>query len=110
MIRLAKPNIPEEAIKKAVEVLRSGNLVQGKYVKEFETSLCKYLNVKNAVVVSSGTAALHLALIALGIKKGDEVIVPAFTFPATANVVELVGAKPIPAQQNKGGVFSWGRR
>ena len=95
MIKLAKPNIPEEAIEKAVKVIRSGDLVQGKYVKEFEISLCIYLNVKNAVVVSSGTAALHLALLALKIKEGDEVIVPAFTFPATANVVELVGAKPI---------------
>ena len=95
MIRLAKPNIPEEAIKRAIEVIRSGNLVQGKYVKEFEESLSNYLNVKNAVVVSSGTAALHLSLLALDIKEGDEVIVPAFTFPATANVVEAVGAKPI---------------
>jgi dTDP-4-amino-4,6-dideoxygalactose transaminase len=95
MIKLAEPNIPEKAIEKAVEVLRSGNLVQGKYVKEFENSLCNYLNIKNAVVVSSGTAALHLSLLSLDIKEGDEVIVPAFTFPATANVVELVGAKPI---------------
>jgi perosamine synthetase len=95
MIRLSKPNIPEEAIQAVVEVLRSGYLVQGEYVKDFEEALCNYLKVKNAVVVSSGTAALHLALIALDIKKGDEVIVPAFTFPATANVVELVGAKPV---------------
>lgn len=95
MIKLTSPYIPEKAIVKAVEVLRSGNLVQGKYVKEFEKSLCNYLNIENAVVVSSGTAALHLALLVLDIKKGDEVIVPAFTFPATANVVELVGAKPV---------------
>ncbi|MCP4215992.1 MAG: DegT/DnrJ/EryC1/StrS family aminotransferase, partial [bacterium] len=95
MIKLAKPYIPEEAIKNVVDVLRSGNLVQGKYAKEFEISLCDYLDVPHAVVVSSGTAALHLALIALGIKESDEVIVPAFTFPATANVVELVGAKPV---------------
>lgn len=95
MIKLAKPHIPGKAIEKAVEVLKSGNLVQGKYVEEFEQALCDYLDIKNAIVVSSGTAALHLALLALEIKKGDEVIVPAFTFPATANVVELVGAKPI---------------
>jgi len=95
VIRLAKPHIPDKAIEKAVEVLKSGNLVQGKYVEEFESALCDYLNVRNAIVVSSGTAALHLALLALEIKKGDEVIVPAFTFPATANVVELVGARPI---------------
>lgn len=95
MIKLAKPDIPEKAIEKVVEVLRSGNLVQGKYVKEFENALSEYLNIKNALVVSSGTAALHLSLLSLDMKKGDEVIVPAFTFPATANVVELVGAKPI---------------
>lgn len=95
MIRLAKPSISEEAIACLNEVLRSGNLVQGKYVLEFEAKLSAYLNVKNAVAVSSGTAALHLSLIALGVKEGDEVIVPDFTFPASANVVELVGAKPV---------------
>jgi dTDP-4-amino-4,6-dideoxygalactose transaminase len=95
MIRLAKPNITEEAINAVNEVLRSGNLVQGKYVAEFEENLKNYLGVNEAVVVTSGTAALHLSLIALDIQKGDEVIVPAFTFPATANVVELVGAKPV---------------
>jgi len=95
MIKLASPNVPETAINKVEEVLRSGNLVQGKYVHEFENSLKDYLDVEHAIVVSSGTAALHLSLLALGIGKGDEVIVPAFSFPATANVVELVGAKPV---------------
>ena len=95
MINLAKPFIPDKAVKCVVEILRSGNLVQGEFVNKFEKSLMSYLKVNNAVLVSSGTAALHLSLIALGIKPGDEVIVPAFTFPATANVVELVGAKPV---------------
>lgn len=95
MIRLSKPNISEEAIQEIIKVIRSGYLVQGRYVNDFEESICNYLNIKNAVVVSSGTAALHLALMVLSIKDGDEVIVPAFTFPATANVVELVGAKPV---------------
>ncbi|MCZ6704126.1 MAG: DegT/DnrJ/EryC1/StrS family aminotransferase [Ignavibacteria bacterium] len=95
MIKLAKPHIPVAAIEAVVEVLKSGDLVQGKYVKEFEQKLMEYLDIENAVVVSSGTAALHLSLIALGIGQGDEVVVPAFTFPATANVVELVGAKPV---------------
>ena len=95
MIRLAKPNISEEAISVVGDILRSGNLVQGRYVSEFENKLAEYLQVKNAVVVSSATAALHLSLVALGIKKGDEVIIPSFTFLATANVVELVGAKPV---------------
>ena len=95
MIRLSRPYIPEEAYEKVIDVLRSGNLVQGKYVEQFENELKDYLGVEHAVLVSSGTAALHLSLIALGIREGDEVIVPAFTFPATANVVELVGAKPV---------------
>lgn len=95
MIKLAKPVISETIIDKVATVLRSGNLVQGQYVRLFEEALQDYLGVENAVVVSSGTAALHLALMALHIQDGDEVIVPAFTFPATANVVENVGAKPV---------------
>jgi len=95
MIKLARPNIPEEAITRVIEVIRSGNLVQGECVAEFEQKLQEYLGVKHVIVVSSGTAALHLSLVAMGIKNGDEVIIPAFTFPATANVVELVGAKPV---------------
>jgi len=77
------------------EVLDSGFLVQSKYVAQFERQVATYLGVKHAVAVSSGTAALHLSLISLGIGPGDEVIVPAYTFPATANVAELVGAKPV---------------
>lgn len=95
MIKLSKPYITEDCINNVIAVLRSGNLVQGENVKKLEESSISYLNVKYAVAVSSGTAALHLALLALGIGKGDEVIVPAFTFPATANAVELVGAKTV---------------
>jgi len=95
VIRLAKPQFSEQAIEKVSEVLKSGNLVQGKYVIQFEHEIKKYLNIKHAVVVSSGTAALHLSLLALDIGPGDEVIVPAFSFPATANVVEAIGAKVV---------------
>lgn len=94
-IRLVKPDIPEEALQMVVDVIKSGHLVQGEYVKKFELALRDYLGTRNAIVVSSGTAALHLALMALDIQSGDEVIVPAFTFPATANVVEVMGAKPV---------------
>jgi len=94
MIKLAKPHVTKKALENIAEVLRSGNFVQGENVWHFEQELGKYLDVKHVVVVSSGTAALHLSLLALGIKPGDEVIVPAFTYPATANVVEIVGAKP----------------
>lgn len=94
MIRLAKPNINEVAIKKVAEVLRSGNLVQGENVAALEHLLENYLGVEHVVIVSSGTAALHLSLLSMGIGAGDEVIVPSFTFPATVNAVELVGATP----------------
>lgn len=96
-IRLSRPYLVDKQslMNLLEEVLESGFLVQGKYVAQFEQMVADYLGVKNAVAVSSGTAALHLCLIALGIGPGDEVIVPAYTFPATANVVELVRAKPV---------------
>ena len=77
------------------EVIKSGFLTQGKFLKKFEENIKNFFEVKYAIGVSSGTAALHLSLIAIGIKEGDEVILPAFTFPATANVVELLGGKPV---------------
>ncbi|MCL2156454.1 MAG: DegT/DnrJ/EryC1/StrS family aminotransferase [Methanobrevibacter sp.] len=95
MIKLAKPYITEDCINDVIDVLRSGNFVQGKNVQKLEETIKAYLGVKNAVVVSSCTAALHLALLTLGIGPGDEVIVPAFTFPATTNMVECVGAKNV---------------
>jgi len=76
-------------------VLRSGNLVQGKEVLLLEEKIADHIGVKHAICLSSGTATLHLSLIALGIGYGDEVIVPAFSYVATANVVELVGATPV---------------
>jgi perosamine synthetase len=95
MIKLASPDITAEDIQRAVDVIKSGNLVQGQNVLEFEKKLCVYSGISNSVVVSSGTAALHLSLMALGISPGDSVIVPAFTFPATANVAEALGAEVI---------------
>ncbi len=67
----------------------------GPFVSEFEKKFAKYLNVKKAVSTQSGTAALHMALYELGIKKGNEVIVPALTFVATVNPVKYVGAEPV---------------
>lgn len=95
MIKLSKPYLPDEAYHEVIQVLKSGNLVQGKFVEKFETVLRDYLGVNHVIVVSSGTAALHISLLALNIGPGDEVIIPAFSFPATANVVEIVGAKPV---------------
>lgn len=95
MIRLSVPNISDEEIKAVCDVLRSGQLVHGEECERFEQELAAYLGCAEVVLVSSGTAALHLALVAAGVGPGDAVIVPDFTFPATANVVELVGARPI---------------
>lgn len=92
MIKLTVPEVGEEELLQIREVIESKYLVQGRSVAEFENKVKKYLGVKHAIAVSSGTAALHLALLALDIKEGDEVIIPNFTFPATANVVEMVRA------------------
>ncbi len=94
-VRLTKHHFSEETIARVGEVIRGGNLVQGENVSILESQLRDFLGAKHAILVSSGTAALHIALVALGIGPGDEVIVPAFTYPATANVVELVGATSV---------------
>lgn len=70
-------------------------MAQGPEVKFFETEFSKIVGDRECVAVNSGTSALHLSLLALGIEKGDEVIVPSFTFAATANVVALTGATPV---------------
>ena len=94
-IPLMSPNITEDDIAAAVEVLRSGSLVQGRNVEALEKAIGEYIGTKHVIAASSGTATLHMALVALGIGPGDEVIVPAFSYVATANVVEIVGAKPV---------------
>ena len=95
MIRLAWPDLGEEELAAVAAVFESGQLTMGPKVAEFEAGLAEACEVDHAVAVSSGTAALHLAVLALGIGPGDEVIVPAYTFPATANVVALAGATPV---------------
>jgi dTDP-4-amino-4,6-dideoxygalactose transaminase len=94
-INLAKPQITRVERKAVSRVLKSLNLAQGPEVKNFEFEFSKYVGDRECIAVNSGTSALHLSLIALGIGPGDEVIVPSFTFAATANVVALVGAKPV---------------
>ena len=93
MIRLSKPDLRDEDIARVIDVLRSGMLVQGENVAAFERKLEAFADLPHAIVVSSGTAALHLTLKALDIGPGDTVLAPAFTFPATANVIEAVGAE-----------------
>jgi len=95
LIKLASPDIQESDIENCVSVLKSGNLVQGVNVSTFEQKLESFAGFGHCAVVTSGTAALHLALLSLDIGLGDYVIVPDFTFPATANAVERVGAHVI---------------
>ncbi len=94
-IRLARPDVGDAELAAVGEVLADGQLTMGKRVPVFEALVASACDVEHAVAVSSGTAAIHLALLALGIGPGDEVIVPAYTFPATANVVELCGATAV---------------
>ena len=97
----ALPSIGEEEINEVVDTLKSGWVTTGPKTKRFEEEMKKYLGCKHAIALSSCTAALHLALVALGIKEGDEVITSPVTFPSTANVVIHCGAKPIFADIDK---------
>jgi perosamine synthetase len=94
-IRLARPETGREELEAVAAVLESGMLTQGPVVAELERELAEACETRHAFAVSSGTAALHLAVHALGLSPGDEVLVPAYTFPATANVVALSGLKPV---------------
>ena len=82
-----KPDIGEAEAEAVLDTLRSGWLTTGSKVKQFEADFAKYLGCSHAVAVNSCTAALHLALEAVGIQEGDEVIVPTMTFTASAEVV-----------------------
>jgi perosamine synthetase len=95
MIPIAKPMIGKEEIEAVNRILESGMLTQGKEVEAFEKEFATYIGVKNAVAVANGTAALDLALKALGIKEGDEVITTPFTFISTANAILYQRARPV---------------
>ena len=95
MIYMAKPQIGDEEKQAVMEVLDSGMLAQGPRVKAFEEGFAKMCGVEHAVAASSGTTALHIAMLAHGLSNGDEVITSAFTFIASANSVLYAGAKPI---------------
>lgn len=95
IIPLSPPYLTVEEEKIISKVLRSGVLSLGPYINLFEKSLAKFIGTKYAVATSSGTAGLHLGLVAAGIKPGDEVITSPFSFVASANVILYVGAKPV---------------
>jgi perosamine synthetase len=95
MINIAKPQIGEEEKRAVLEVLDSGMLAQGPRVKAFEEQFAEMCGVKHAIATTSGTTALHAALLAAGVGSGDEVITSPFTFIASANSILYTGAKPV---------------
>ena len=95
MIKLASPDIRQSDINRVIQVLKSGNLVEGVNAKALESKIESFTCIDSALLATSATSGLFLGLQALGIKSGDYVVVPAFTFPATANVVESLGANVI---------------
>jgi dTDP-4-amino-4,6-dideoxygalactose transaminase len=94
-IPLLRPYFDSEELEEIQKVLDSGWVTQGPKVKEFEDKIAEYLGVKYAIAVTNCTSALHLALLSLGIKKDDEVLVADYTFPATGHAVLYCGANPI---------------
>ena len=94
-VPIARTNLTEAEIQSVLDPLRTGWLVQGPKVKEFEDKWSQFTGSKNSIAVTSCTSALHLSLAALGFGPGDEAIVPAFTWVATANVVEHLGGRVV---------------
>jgi len=95
MIPVARPYFGQEEEQAVLEALRSGWVSQGPKVAEFEKRFAEYVGTKHAIAVSSCTTALHLAMVVSGVKEGDEVLCPSFSFIATANCIRYVGARPV---------------
>jgi perosamine synthetase len=99
VIPINLPKIGEEEIEAVVKVMRRGPLTNalgaGPMVTQFEKNFAEFAGVKHAIAVNTGTAALHAAIVAAGVKQGDEVILPSFTFVATAEAVVMAGGKPV---------------
>jgi perosamine synthetase len=100
-IPVARPAIGQDEISAVTAVLESGMLASGERVVEFEKKFADYCGTTHAVAINNGTAALHAALLAADIGVGDEVIVPSFSFIATASAVSMTGAKPIFVDVNE---------
>lgn len=101
IIKHSLPTIDQSDIKAVEAVLRSRNLAQGKIVEQLEKKLASFIGVKGAVAVSSGSSALHLALLSLGVEKGTEVIIPSYVCLALLNAVKQTGAKPVICDVNE---------
>lgn len=100
MIPHSRPTLDQDDVDAVACVLKSGQVAQGEEVRRFERALASLIGIGDAVGVNSGTAALHLALLALEIGAGDEVVIPSFVCQALLNAVRYVGAVPVPADIN----------
>lgn len=98
----SKPTLGKEEVRGIQEVLASGRIATGEEVERFEQEMASYLGLKGGVATASGTAALHLSLLALGVKEGDEVIIPSFTCSALLNAVHYCRATPIVVDIDEG--------
>jgi dTDP-4-amino-4,6-dideoxygalactose transaminase len=94
----SRPTLGEEEVKAVAEVIKSGHIAEGEVVARFEKTFAGKMGVQHAVAVSSGTAALHLALLAIGIGPDEEVIIPSYVCTALLHAVQYVGARPVPAE------------
>jgi UDP-4-amino-4-deoxy-L-arabinose-oxoglutarate aminotransferase len=92
---LSRPSIGEKEIEKVVSCLKSGWITTGPLCKAFEEKFCELTGATYALSLSSGTAGMHLLLLGLDIKRGDEIITPSMTFASTLNMIALLGAKPV---------------
>ena len=102
MIPVCKPWLPGNEKKYILDAIETNWISSaGEYIKKFEHSFAKFCEVKHAISCSSGFASLHLACVALGLKKGHEVIVPTFTMIACTNAIILTGAKPVFVDSDK---------
>lgn len=101
MIPLYKPTIYKDTIKNVNDCLKTSWISsKGKFINKFEMAFSKFTKIKHSVSVCNGTVAIHLALLALGIKKGDQVIVPSFTYIASVNPIKYINAKPVFVESN----------
>lgn len=98
---LSRPSLGEEEIGEVLDVIRSGWITSGPRVKRFEEEFSRYVGARHAVAVNSCTAALHVALLAHGMGRGDEVITSSMTWSATVNMIEVAGAKPVFADVDR---------
>jgi dTDP-4-amino-4,6-dideoxygalactose transaminase len=98
LIPHSRPTLGEEEVRAVSEVIRSGNIAEGEIVQRFENAFAAKLGVRHAVATSSGTAALHLILLAMGIDPDDEVIIPSYVCTALLHALQYVRARPILAE------------